>query len=86
MKLPIDVVPGSAPPVFVWSAVVEDMQGTRHVTTNRGSLPSTVESAVEQLIALTKQLQRENAALQHRVNNMSDRAPKVEPAQPAKRK
>lgn len=86
MKLPIDVVPGSAPPVFVWRAVVEDMQGTKHVTTNRGSLPSTVESAVEELVRTARKLQDENAALKKKLEQAEGRAPKVEPAQPAKRK
>lgn len=62
MELPIDLVPGVSPPVFVWRQVVSSPNGQRLIE-HRGSLPPTVEEAVKLLIGVARQLAAENAAL-----------------------
>lgn len=72
LKLPIDVVPGSAPPKFRWRQTVDTLAG-RQVIDHEATLPPTVEVAVVRLIGIAKQLMMENAALQGQVQGHCDR-------------
>ncbi len=61
-KLPIDVVPNTSPPRFLWRQRVSVPSGYV-VQDNEGMLPPNIEDAVAALIDLTKSLMRENAML-----------------------
>ena len=69
LKLPIDVVPGSSPPIFRWKHVVHTPWGMS-VQDCESSLPPSCEQAVADLIALVKRLQMENTALRLQVDGM----------------
>lgn len=69
MKLPIDTVPHTRPVRFKWKQTVSGVGGT--VTQDcEGYLPPSVESAVVNLIALVKQLTKDNAELWERIEAM----------------
>lgn len=72
MKLPIDVDHNTDPPVFRWSQVVDSPNG-KHVIQHEGTLPITLERAVERLITIVKQVLADNASLQGIVQSLSDR-------------
>ena len=73
MNLPIDVIPGTHPPQFRWTQIVEAFGRPREIVPQEGLLPPSLEGAVAELIAMTKQLMRENAGLQGQVQGMADR-------------
>ena len=56
MNLPIDVIPGTSPPRFKWSQVVETPNG-RQVIEHEGVILPSVEVAIAQLIGTAKKLQ-----------------------------
>ena len=62
-QLPIDVVPGTVPPKFTWTQIVNDFMGGVREVSQVGGLPVSVERPVADLIALAKRLMRENTAL-----------------------
>lgn len=62
VRLPIDVVPNTAPPKFKWRQVVSTFDGAQEIE-HEGTLPPSVETAVADLISLTKRLTVENARL-----------------------
>ena len=62
MNLPIDVIGSSSPPRFRWRQVVETPVGKRTQEYD-GVLPPNLESAVEALVMIAKQLDKENTAL-----------------------
>lgn len=62
MNMPIDVVPGSNPPIFRWRQTVETVSG-RTTVNHEGTLAAPVESAIVALIKLAKQLAAENDEL-----------------------
>lgn len=64
MKLPIDVVPGTDPPVFRWSYMGQD---------HEGQAPPAMERAVERVVTIAKQLLADNAALRGQVDGMTER-------------
>ena len=66
IKLPIDVMPGTNPPIFRWIQVVDTPNGWVTID-HEEALPSTVEKAVAHLIKIAKQLMTDNAVV------MSDR-------------
>ena len=79
--LPIDIVPGSNPPIFRWQNKVRALDGIM-MQVCEGSLPVSVEGAVASLIAIAKQLQHENKELCERlvaVVNKRDEAPIQQP-------
>lgn len=72
IKLPIDVVAGTDPPIFKWQQVVDTLTG-RQVVDHEEALPATVEVAVARLISITKQVLMDNAGLQGQVKGHCDR-------------
>lgn len=62
MKLPIDLVPGTNPPVFKWVQTVETI-GATAVQECEGMLPPSCERAVEALVTTAKELLKDNAML-----------------------
>ena len=72
IKLPIDVVPRTNPPIFRWIQVVDTPNGWRTVE-HEEALPSTVEKAVAHLIKIARQLITANVAMQAQIDSMSDR-------------
>ena len=66
VRLPIDVVPGTDPPIFKWWQVVDTIAG-RDVIKHEGMLPPTVEVAVERIISVAKQSLMENVSLKGQV-------------------
>lgn len=88
MQLPIEVIPGSRPPRFRWRYLADTPNG-RQAVEQEGSLPPSMEGAMQRLISLVKQLQTENAGLQEQVNCLirqveeKAEAPVRQPAQPA---
>ena len=72
IKLPIDVVPGTNPPVFHWTQLVDTFNG-KQVMEYREALPPNVEVAVQRLVSVAKQLLMENAALRGQVQGHCDR-------------
>lgn len=62
MNLPIDIVANTSPPRFRWRQTVETPVGTR-VQEYDGVLPPSMEQAVEALVQIAKQLEKDNAAL-----------------------
>jgi hypothetical protein len=57
MKLPIDLIPNTNPPTFRWKTVVGTMDNHGHAIQDcEGQLPSTVETAVVELITIAKTL------------------------------
>ena len=72
MKLSIDVVPGSNPPLFRWQQEIDTVIGKRNVE-HEGVLPLTVEVAVVKLINMVKRLERENLVMRGSLNMTVDR-------------
>ena len=70
--LPIDVVPGTDPPVFKWTQLVDSMSG-KQVVEYVQTLPSNVEVAVQRMVTIVKQLLMENAGLRGQVDALNDR-------------
>ena len=66
VRLPIDVVPGTDPPIFKWWQVVDTVAG-RDVIKHESMLPPTVELAVERIISVAKQSLMENVSLKGQV-------------------
>lgn len=64
--LPIDVVPGTNPPIFRWNQLID-----RQIIHHEGALPASVEVAVSRLISIAKQLLMDNAALHGQVDGLS---------------
>lgn len=64
MKLPINMVPGSNPPLFRWRQVVDTPVGKRWIE-NEGMLPPSVEVAVASLIGIANRLALDNEKLRH---------------------
>lgn len=62
INLPIDVVPGSSPPRFLWRQIIDSPIGSR-ILEHEGCLPPNVEEAVKALVYLAKELQRDNEKL-----------------------
>ena len=54
MLLPIDVLPGTSPPLFKWRQVVHTPSGS-HTAECEGGLPVSVEQAVVSIISIAKQ-------------------------------
>ena len=72
MNLPIELISNSSPPRFRWRQTLQTPIGTRTVD-HEGTLPPTVETAVEFLIALAKQQAQEIIGLQKRVETAEKR-------------
>lgn len=72
VRLPIDIVPGTNPPMFRWKQAVSTPNGTS-VVDHEAQLPVTVEVSVQRLIRVTKQLLLENAALRGKCEGMAQR-------------
>lgn len=72
MKLPIDIVPNSNPPLFKWQQTF-DPTGVRRVVDCDGTLPVSVETAVKELILLAKQQQQEIIGLRKQIELHADR-------------
>ena len=70
--LPIEVIPGTDPPIFRWRQLISTPVG-KQVVEHIESLPATVEVAVQRLVAVAKQLMMENTALRKQVDGMSKR-------------
>ncbi len=70
MKLPIDVVFGNGPPQFKWTQVIGGPSGERSVVDHEGTLQPSVEQAIVDLVALAKQLLKENATLRGQIQGM----------------
>lgn len=66
-QLPIDMVPGTKPPKFVWSQAISDLSGNPRRIECSGELPQSIETPVVDLIRLAKQLLRDNAGLQEQI-------------------
>jgi hypothetical protein len=62
VNLPIELVPGSRPPRFRWTATIS-MVGQVHTLRQEGSLPSGVDVAVASLIGLCGDLDAVNGQL-----------------------
>lgn len=62
MDLPIDVVPGTAPPRFRWKQIVRTPSGAQRVP-HEGALPPHIEGAVAALVAEAKRLVDHNKSL-----------------------
>lgn len=71
MKLPIDIVPGTNPPQFKWSMIV-DMPGGPKTIEFQECIPSYLEKAVETLIDITKQQQLELVSLREQVQSLEE--------------
>lgn len=69
-QLPIDVVPGSHPPRFVWQQPVEGPDGATRMMQFDGNLPVNIERAVLKLITVTKETMRDNAMLRGQVDSL----------------
>lgn len=63
VKLPIDVVPDTDPPIFRWRQAVDGYGGERVMVDYQEALPPNVEKAVQRLVGVAKQLLMENMAL-----------------------
>lgn len=74
IKLPIDVVPGSHPIKFRWTQLIDHLGGDRVRSECVGALPSGVEKAVADLIALAKNLDVENTHLKKLNEGLTERA------------
>lgn len=72
VRLPIEIVPGTNPPVFVWKQLVDTPAG-RQVVNHRGSLPPTIELAVTRLVGVAKQLLMDNATLRGTIQGLNER-------------
>ena len=72
VRLPIDVVPGTDPPIFKWWQVVDTVVG-RDVIKHESMLPPTVEVAVERIISVAKQSLMENVFLKGQVAALQKR-------------
>ena len=72
MHLPIDYVPNTDPPRFRWRTTV-DTPGGRVVQEQEGTLPPSIERAVERLVTIARQLLQDNAQLRGQVEGMSHR-------------
>ena len=70
--LPIDVVPNTDPVVFRWKRMVDSLAGEQMVTME-GALPSMVEGAVVDLIALAKRQEQELVGLRKQIEGHADR-------------
>lgn len=77
--IPIDVVPDTSPPRFLWTQTVQSPIGPREVG-YEGVLPPHVEGAVAALIALAKQQEQKIAELQRANEKLTDRIAAVQPA------
>lgn len=64
--LPIEQVPHSNPPRFRWNYVADTPNG-KTVVQQEGSLPPSIEVALQRMISITKQLLMENAALHGKI-------------------
>ena len=75
MNLPIDVIPNSRPQKFRWRQVIDTPIGKK-VIDHEGEVIPSVETALMDLIGITKQLELENARLKEQVKtNISTKAP-----------
>ncbi len=72
IRLPIDVMVGTNPPVFRWTQLVDSVNG-KQVVEYMESLPPTVEVAVQRLVSIAKQLLMENVALRGQLQGHCDR-------------
>lgn len=63
MKLPIEHVPGTSPPKFVYHQIVSTFHGGPQSVRYETCVPTSLEPALCDLIAITKQLAAENARL-----------------------
>lgn len=70
-RLPIELIPNSQPPRFRWRVRV-DVNGPRSMEME-GPLPSGVDAAVIELLAVVKQLQVENADLRKKLEGFAER-------------
>ena len=75
MKLPIDVLPHTSPPVFRWIQSVESPVGTREIE-YEGLLLASAEQAVVDLITLAKQQAHEIEELKKLLGASYDRVAK----------
>jgi hypothetical protein len=82
-KLPIDLIPNTMPPRFRWRQRVSIPTGYS-VQENEGMLPPSVESAVVELVSLTKQLLKDNAMLQGHVDALKEKAGEQSQTAPTK--
>ena len=73
--LPMEIVPGTNPPVFRWRQSVGTPFGTQ-VVDHEGTLPPNIEVAVQRLVGIAKQLVMENAGLRGRVDGLLEQAAK----------
>ena len=67
MNLPIEHIPGTDPPRFVWQQVLEG-----NTIDHSGPLWPTVEGAVVKLIELARKLVKENAGLRGKLAVQSE--------------
>jgi hypothetical protein len=72
VRLPIDVVAGTDPPIFRWRQTVDTPSG-RQVVDHEGSLGVVVEVAVVRIISIAKQLLHDNAVLRGEVDGLCKR-------------
>ena len=73
-NLPIDVVPGTNPPIFKWRLTIDTVAGP--VTSDQeGPLPASVEKSVVLLIQIAKQLIAENEELRNRLEPKLSQTP-----------
>ena len=72
VRLPIDVVLGTDPPIFKWKQLVDTPSG-KQVVEHQQAIPATIEVAVSRMVAIVKQLLHDNAVLRGQVEGMADR-------------
>mgnify|MGYP001606994709 FL=1 len=72
IRLPIDVVPNTDPPIFKWRQLVDTPSG-KQVVEHQQAIPATIEVAVSRMVAIVKQLLHDNAVLRGTVEGMAER-------------
>lgn len=86
MQLPIDIVPNSQPRAFKWRQTISNIGGDGYkVIECNGSLPVSVERAVEDLIHLTKKLLKENEYLHGKVDGLKEQVNNAQSELPSKK-
>ncbi len=72
-RLPIDVVPGTAPPLFYWRKQVSVLDGVKTIGFGPTMLPSGVGDAVLDLVNAMKRLMEKYAELQKLNEGLAER-------------
>lgn len=67
VKLPIRLIPGSAPPKFEFCQTVAAIGGQKQLVKHRACAPPAMETALIDLLRVAQQLAEENARLKLKV-------------------